>query len=361
MTGRQKGNNGPENGRAPVSIADSYETYTQEHVKKMVKKRSSCESESKSDNAPALFTLDPFGKLASSGAALRELRATHHADADADADGVNNRQSLRIGTWIAATSGEKKWVADEHRPALELSCSMSPAELTRNAELVLAHDDALCHNLYDMCDAKLGRLLNADHLKALAKDKALGHAAHKKLLMQQFMDDAEEEDLLTYFEKPREEGLPVTLWVAERRAGRALLEKDGMQMKEKSWLTHALVFLSSDERTILDMPANRDLPTYMSDSRDPAGCTMEDLEEAVAISDPEGFKRFRHNVVVNPLAKRVLHRHRAVASASKFPTSGGTKVSERRGKQTSEKELSSNQTESKKSKNQKNRNQKSKG
>jgi hypothetical protein len=50
---------------------------------------------------------------------------------------------------------------------------------------------------------------------------------------------------------------------------------------------------------------------------------MEDLKEAVSISDPEGFKRFRHNVVTNPLAKRVLHRHRAVVSASKVPTSDG--------------------------------------
>jgi hypothetical protein len=132
----------------------------------MVKKRSSCDSDSKPDNAPALFTLDPFGKLASSGAALRELRATHHGDADADADGVNHRQSLRIGTWMSATTGEKKWVTEEHRPALELPCSMFPAELTRNAELVLACDDALCHNLHDTCDAKLGRLLNADRLKA---------------------------------------------------------------------------------------------------------------------------------------------------------------------------------------------------
>jgi hypothetical protein len=327
----------------------------------MVKKRSSYDSESKSDNAPALFTLDPFGKLASSGTALRELRATHHADADADADGVNNRQSLRIGTWITATTGERKWITEEHRPALELLCSMSPAELTRNAELVLAYDDALCHNLYDICDAKLGRLLNADRLKALAKDEAFGYAAHKKLLMQQFKDDAEEEDLLTYFEKPREEGLPVTLWVAERRAGRSLLEKDGMKMKEKSWLTYTLIFLSSDERTILDIPANRDLPTYMGGTRDPAGYTMEDLEESVSISDPEGFKRFRHNMVSNPLAKRILHRHRAVLSASKVPTSDGTKVSEKRGKRTSEnagKELSANQTESEKSKNQKNRNPK---
>jgi hypothetical protein len=125
-------------------------------VKTMVKQRSTCDSDSKTNNAPTLFTLDAFGHLLELGEELRVLRASNDKDSDADADGANTRQKQKIGTWVAATTGASKHVAETDRPALELHCTVKANELTQVKELVRAHDAALCHNVYDIVDDELG-------------------------------------------------------------------------------------------------------------------------------------------------------------------------------------------------------------
>ena len=114
----------------PVArIVGSFETYTVDMVKQMVKQRSAYDPESKTTNAPALFTLDPFGIHLEAGKELREVRASNDKDADVDADGANNRQKQKIGTWVGSTSGPHRHVCDDDRPTLELHCSITSNDL----------------------------------------------------------------------------------------------------------------------------------------------------------------------------------------------------------------------------------------
>jgi hypothetical protein len=69
--------NNPPWGTEPVArIFDSCETYAVDMVNKtMVKQRSTHDSDSKTNNAPTLFTLDTSGNLLELGEELRVLRA----------------------------------------------------------------------------------------------------------------------------------------------------------------------------------------------------------------------------------------------------------------------------------------------
>jgi hypothetical protein len=79
-------------------------------------------------------------------------------------------------------------------------------------------------------------------------------------------DGSKANDLLTcrrtYFQKRREAGLVIALWVSEWRAERALLEADQVQLPERTWLNYALHFASPDERGKLDVPADKDMAAF---------------------------------------------------------------------------------------------------
>ena len=171
-------------------------------------------------------------------------------------------------------------------------------------ELVRAYDAALCHNIYDVVDPKLGRLLNAERVKALnlPSPKTFMWKDHEAKLYEQFKGTSEEDDLITFFHAAREDNAPVSLWVSERRSSRSLLEKDGVKLKEKAWLAWTTHLIPNDERAMLKVPANREMAAYDSGN----GHTMEHLEEAIAAADPDSFKRFRVSSVTNPLGKRIL-------------------------------------------------------
>ena len=218
-------------------------------------------------------------------------------------------------------------------------------------ELVRAYDAALCHNIYDVVDPKLGRLLNAERVKALnlPTPKIFRWKDHEAKLHEQFKGTSEEDDLITFFHAAREDNVPVSLWVSERRSSRSLLEKDGVKLKEKAWLAWTTHLIPNDERTILKVPANREMAAYDSGN----GYTMEHLEEAIATADPGSFKRFRASSVTNPLGKRILHLHRLLAAGlppkeSRPPATGKKNES-----------FSANQDRGKSTKNPRNRKQKS--
>jgi hypothetical protein len=123
----------------------------------------------------------------------------------------------------------------------------------------------------------------------------------------QCKNTAESDDVLTFFVTVREEGLHIQLWVSERHAARSLLEKDGVQLPELTWLSYTVHFFTSDERALLNIPADRDMAAYDSGN----GYKMETLETAISAADPLSFKRFRQSMAHSPLAKRVLAIHRA--------------------------------------------------
>jgi hypothetical protein len=140
------------------------------------------------------------------------------------------------------------------------------------------------------------------------------------MLLNQLVDAADVDDLFTFFITPREEGLSLQLWIAERRASRTLVEKDQVKMPELHWMAYTSNFITSDERTLLKMPADRDLAAYDTGR----GYTMTVLEEAHDNVDPLALKRFRQSAISSSLGKRVLAIDKAMKAADSAKSSSSS-------------------------------------
>ena len=108
--------------------------------------------------------------------------------------------------------------------------------------------------------------------------------------------------LISYVLKPRENSCPLGLWVAERVAERRLLNIDGIEMGESTWLELVLAFVTADEKQTLRVPA-RDQRTENGEA---AGYTVATLQEALALTDPNNFKKFHQTNCLDPVAIRVI-------------------------------------------------------
>jgi len=165
------------------------------------------------------------------------------------------------------------------KPVLEFHCTLFPQDATLYAELVRVYDASLCHFLCDVVAPEMGRLLNSARLRALnaMTPTPFGYLKHKQMLLNQLVDTADVDDLFTFFITPREEGLSLQLWIAERRASRTLVEKDEVKMPELHWMAYTTNFITSDERTLLKMPADRDMAAYNTGRRTwgPASCLCD--------------------------------------------------------------------------------------
>ena len=121
--------------------------------------------------------------------------------------------------------------------------------------------------------------------------------------------------LISFILKPRDNGCPIGLWVAERLAERRLLNDDGIDMSEDTWLEMVLAFVTNEEKQTLQVPARDQRAAFNGG----AGYDLPALQQSLGIFDPNTFKRFQQSHCHDPVAVRVLSLHRLVA-AEKGPT-----------------------------------------
>ncbi len=89
-------------------------------------------------------------------------------------------------------------------------------------------------------EPQVKRFLNAERLKAeaLAQLLTLSYTQYRSLLLERTQNSELTQDLLNYILKPREEGCPVYLWVAERISEANLLAVNGLAILTKlGWPT----------------------------------------------------------------------------------------------------------------------------
>ena len=113
---------------------------------------------------------------------------------------------------------------------------MDATELQIYLKMVEAYDLARSHFLFDIVEPQVKRFLNAERLKAeaLALPLILTYNQYKALLLARTQNSELTQDLLTYILKPREEGCPVYLWVAERTSESNLLTANGLAMSNQA-------------------------------------------------------------------------------------------------------------------------------
>ena len=221
-----------------LRILASFLMHTSDWTTKTVTRREVLDNSDKTDSAKSLFVLDSWGDpLVTNDETLRALRRAPAADANAAALEVARlalvaRQQARIDTWVADAGNV---VVETDRLKLTIYCDLSAGEVEIYKEYVRVYDAALCHFFPDICELQVRRYLHAERVKAAnaATSVTLKWGKYRALYLARLKNDTRSTDLLKFVLTPREDGLDITLWVAERRSERSLLEKDGTQMAEE--------------------------------------------------------------------------------------------------------------------------------
>ena len=186
------------------------------------------------------------------------------------------------------------------------------------------YDAVLCHFFPDICELQVRRYLHAERVKAAnaATPVTLKWAKYRSLYLSRLKNDTTSTDLLRFILTPRDDGLEITLWVAERRSDRSLLEKDGTKMAESTWLSFVTNFITNDERMALEIPADQEMASFDGGN----GYKLSTLETSLATIDTSTLKRFRQgSVLSNALAKRVVELAKFSSSSSEKSTTKSKK------------------------------------
>jgi len=304
-----------------LRILASFLMHTSDWTTKTVTRREVLDKSDKNDSAKSLFVLDSWGDpLIRQGEILRALRQAANVGDDAAAlqvaaTALSTRQQGRITTWVADANNP---VVETDRLKYTIFCEFTEGELGIYKEYVRVYDAALCHFFPDICELQVRRYLHAERIKAANANTpvTLKWAKYKSLYLQRLKNDTKSTDLLKFVLTPREDGLEITLWVAERRSERSLLEKDGTTMAEATWLSFVTNFITNDERMALKIPADQEMASYDGGN----GYLLSTLETALADLDTSTLKRFRQgSVLSNALAKRVVELAKFSPASSEKP------------------------------------------
>ncbi len=80
---------------------------------------------------------------------------------------------------------------------------------------------------------------------------------YKNALLERMQNSSTIDGLVSFILKPIDNNCPISLWVAERIAERRLLNDDGIEMSEDTWLELLLAFVTNEEKQTLQVPARR--------------------------------------------------------------------------------------------------------
>jgi hypothetical protein len=133
---------------------------------------------------------------------------------------------------------------------------------------------------------------------------------YKTALLERMQNSSTIDGLISFILKPHDNGCPIGLWVAERIAERRLLNEDGIELSEDTWLEFVLAFVTNEEKQTLQVPARDQRSNYDNG----AGYTVVALQRSLTRFDPATFKRFQQSHCQDPVPVRVITLHRLVAA-----------------------------------------------
>jgi hypothetical protein len=88
-----------------------------------------------------------------------------------------------------------------------------------------------------------------------------------------------------------------------------MLNDDGIEMLEDTWLKLLLAFVSNEEKQTLQVPAREQRAAF----DDGAGYDVLALQRSLNRFDPATFRKFQQGHCHDPVALRVISLHRLVA------------------------------------------------
>jgi hypothetical protein len=292
-------------GQAERIILD-FELHVYEWTLKAVKLRESLDKQDKRDIAQAVFAQDRNGKLVEY---INELRTINLDREDDDAEELE-RNAANLA--LARTALMEQWLLDEDhaltekdRPTVAMGSLMTFVEYDVYTTLLRVYDHARSHFIFEICEEPVRRFLNATRIRYEDEEDAerMPWSLYRTTLLERMQNSSVIDGLISYILKPRENGCPIGLWVAERIAERRLLNEDGIELSEDTWLELVLAFITNEEKQTLQVPAREKRPEY-DENR---GYTVISLQETLARFDPSTFRKFQQSFCRDPVALRVVN------------------------------------------------------
>ncbi len=276
-----------QKGQAARIIAD-FELYAYEWTLTAVKFRESLDKQDRRDLAQSVFARDRDGRLLE---AMRQIRGvTLERDDDGAEQAARARadlpaaQQASIDELIAAAEG----IREDDRPVISTSIGMMQTEFDLLVELLRVFYQARSHFIYEICEPSVKRFINAQRIRYEEEQNVrMPWADYKATLLDRMQNSSTIDGLLSYVVKPRENDCPIGLWVAERVAERKLLNEDGIDMSEDTWVELTLSFVTNEEKQTLQVPARDRRPEIEG------GYGVAQLQRSLAQFDPSTFKPFR--------------------------------------------------------------------
>ncbi len=287
-------------------MLESLELHSYEWTVKAIKTRECLDKLDRRDIALSTFAMSRNKNLILVAMDLRALDIAREEDNTTElrleaAWNAHIAQSDRVDQLVADLGSP---VVEPDRTALFSICSMNPTELQIYLKMIEVYDRARSHFLFEIVDPQVKRFLNAERLKAEALNSPLilPYQHYRGLILERTQNSELTPDLLTYILKPREEGCPVYLWVAERISESNLLAGNGLNMSNQAWLAYTIAFIIMDERLILQVPSLQERRTFDNGR----GYELADLEAAINTVDVTTLKPFRQSACQDPVAIQVL-------------------------------------------------------
>jgi hypothetical protein len=270
-------------------IMSDFELYVYEWTLTTVKFRESLDKQDKRDVVQSIFARDRNGHLVPLIHEISNLSLEADGDEDAAAAAAAINLPLLQRTALDELITSPDFDANEDdRPVLETCLEMTQTEFTLLETLIRVYDHARSHFVYEICDPAVKRFLNAARIRHEKNGGRMPFSLYRSTLLDRMQNSSVLDGLISYVLKPRENGCTLGLWVAERVAERRLLNEDGIEMGEDTWLELILAFVTADEKQILRVPARDQRMNLAAD----AEYTVATIQAALALCDPNNFKKF---------------------------------------------------------------------
>ncbi len=202
-----------------------------------MKHRQSSDKQDKRDVAQSVFAQDRDGRLATHIAAMR---ATTIEREDDDQQTADQAAEYAVTFFLALIENliddEENDIEEKDRILLQTGLEMTLTEFDLLQTLIRVFDHARSHFVYEICEPSTRRFLNAHRIRYEEIAARMPWAEYKTTLLARMQNSSTIDGLISFILKPRENGCPVGLWVAERIAERRLLNEDGIEMSEDTWL-----------------------------------------------------------------------------------------------------------------------------
>jgi hypothetical protein len=307
-----------QRGQAARILSD-FELHVYEWTLTAVKFRQSLDKQDKRDVAQSVFARDRNGRVVPLVRGIRDL--VFQANDGEEQDEARDRANLAL---LKRNALEELLADDENdveasdRPVMMTCLDMTQTEFDLLETLIRVYDEARSHFISEICDPPVKRFLNATRIRHEEEGGRMPFSLYRSTLLDRMQNSSVVDGLISYILKPRENNCTLSLWVAERVAERRLLQEDGIEMSEDTWLELVLAFVTSEERQTLRVPA-RDQRARNGEHE---GYDVAQLQEALAVCDSDNFKRFRQTNCTDPVAARVLSLDRLLAGSKEKDKKG---------------------------------------